>query len=91
MEQAATKQDVLRRINLMLGDSELAWLAQAAEHIRQNGGGNLSRSELVRGVVAGVAGLVKSLRLRFHGVRTEYDFATALVQYFEGLAKGRVR
>lgn len=51
--------DLMYRYNLVMGDSDSAWLDQFAEEIHAATGAKVSRSEIVRAAIAGMRELAR--------------------------------
>lgn len=77
----------LERVNVMLSREVLGWLDREAENLRRETGANVSRSELLRGIVGGLA----DGGAHIHGLKNEQEIRAALSRTLARLAKGPSR
>src|SRR5579872_3723229 len=71
--------DRLERVNVMLSGDCLVWLDTTVATIRENTGGRISRSELLRGI----CGAFVSRKPQFTGCRNEADIRTVVGRLFD--------
>ena len=85
--QLDIERKTLERVNVILDRNLLMWLEKTALIIREDTGGTVNRSELIRAIVGAFA----DLNLRLRGCRTEKDIREGLFKYLDRLTRSGAR